>query len=79
MFLPRPRTVQVVAIRIKPTDDFPIANRCPRAKYPDPPALTPNQLKGTIGCIRTRNQDINELADFFEGNCKNETNYLTKQ
>jgi hypothetical protein len=50
------------------------------AMYPEPPGLlTPRQLKGTIGCIRTRNQDINELGSFLEENCKNEDNYFIKR
>lgn len=43
------------------------------AKFPDT-----SDLKKTEGCIRVHNNDVNELANFLENNCKNEPNFFIK-
>ena len=43
------------------------------ARFPDTPDLKP-----TLGCIRVHNNDVNELANFLESKCQNETNTFIK-
>jgi lipoprotein-anchoring transpeptidase ErfK/SrfK len=45
------------------------------ARLPDPSG----RLKGTKGCVRVHNSDLNDLADFVEENCKDESNTFIKR